>query len=260
MKIVTCLKEVPGRETRYQVDSGQSWIDESGVTLEINECDEYALEEALKLQEKHGGEVTILSIGRTRSEKSIRKGLAMGAQRAILVVDEGNRVNSPHAAASVLAQALGDQEYDLILAGTQSDDYSYAQTGTILAELLGLPHATIVMEIEASPERGKVKALREMEAGWFQWVEMPLPAVLTIQAGISRPRYLSLKGIMQARKKEIRRVSLDGLGLNLDSLPHLEVTRLYFEEAGSNAEILQGDTVTVVNTLVEKLRKEARVL
>ncbi len=260
MKVVTCLKEVPGRETRYQVDSGQSWIDETGITLEINECDEYALEEALKLQEKHGGEVTILSIGRRRSEKSIRKGLAMGAQRAILVEDEEGRVKSPHAAAAVLAQALSDEEYDLILAGTQSDDYSYAQTGTILAELLGLPHATIVMEIEASPEQGKVKALREMEAGWFQWVEMPLPALLTIQAGISQLRYASLKGIMQARKKEIRRVPLDGLGLNLDSLPHLEVTRLYFEEVGSKAEILQGDTETVVNALVEKLRKEARVL
>ncbi len=260
MNIVTCLKEVPGRETRYRINSAQSWIDESGVTAEINECDEYALEEALKLKEKHAGEVTILSIGRTRSEKSIRKGLAMGADRAILVEDEEDKVRSPHAAAAVLAGALRDEECDLILAGTQSDDFGYGQTGTILAQLLGLPHATIVMEVEALPEQGKVKALREMEAGWFQWVEMPLPAVLTIQAGISQVRYASLKGIMQAKKKEIRRIALDELGLNLDSLPRLEVSRLYFEESASKAEILQGDTETVVNTLVDKLRKEARVL
>ncbi|HSR52031.1 MAG TPA: electron transfer flavoprotein subunit beta/FixA family protein [Acidobacteriota bacterium] len=260
MKIVTCLKEVPARDTRYQVNAGQSWIEEGGLTLEINECDEYALEEALKLQEAHGGEVSILTIGGSRSEKSIRKGLAMGAHKALLVDDEERRVNSPYAAAKVMQEALKEEEYDLILAGTQSDDYSYAQTGVMLAELLGLPHATIVMEVEARPEEKKIKALREMESGWFQWVEMPLPAVLTIQAGSSQVRYASLKGIMQAKKKELRRVALDDLGVDLDSLPRLEISRLYFEEAESKAEILEGDTQTVVDTLVEKLRKEARVL
>lgn len=260
MKIISCLKDVPARDTRYQIDSGQSWIEEGGLTLEINECDEYALEEALKLQEAHGGEVTILTVGGARSEKSIRKGLAMGAKQAILVEDEERRVNHPYAAAKAMAQALQGEEFDLVLAGTQSDDYSYAQTGVMLAEMLGLPHATIVMEIEANPGEQKIKALREMESGWFQWVEMPLPAVLTIQAGSSQVRYPSLPNIMKAKRKEIRRVPLDELGIDLDSLPGLEISRLYFEEAEGKAEILEGDTQNVVDLLVEKLRKEARVL
>lgn len=260
MKIVTCLKEVPARETRYQVNEKRDWIQDGNVTFEINECDEYALEEALKLQEKHGGEVLILSLGRGRSEKSIRKGLAMGAASAILVEDESAQASSPLAAASVMAAALKEEEFDLILAGTQSDDSSYAQTGTMLAELLGLPHATIVMEIEVLPEERKVKALREMESGWFQWVELPLPAVLTIQAGISQVRYASLKGIMQAKKKKIRKLGLEDLGLELDSIPQLEILDLYFQESGSKAEILQGAADEVADALVERLKKEAKVL
>ncbi len=153
------------------------------------------------------------------------KGLAMGADRGILVVDEENRASSPQAVASVLAEVLKQEDFDLILAGTQSDHYSYAETGVILAELLGLPHATIVMEIEARPAEKTVKALREMESGAFQWVEMPLPAVLAIQAGISKVRYASLKGIMQAKKKEIRKINLGDLAIDLDSIPRLEINR-----------------------------------
>ncbi|MFQ5929087.1 MAG: electron transfer flavoprotein subunit beta/FixA family protein [Acidobacteriota bacterium] len=260
MKILTCLKEVPDRDTRYEIDAEGTGIKESDLTFEISECDEYSLEESLKLQEKHGGEVVILTLGRERAEKSVRKGLAMGANRGILIKDEESKITTPHAVAAVLAEVLEQEEYDLILAGTQSDDLSYAQTGVILAQLLGLPHATIVMEIEADPVQKKVKALREMESGWFQWVEMPMPAVLTIQAGISQIRYASLKGIMQAKNKEIRKVELSDLNINLDSIPQIEVVKLYFPEAEKKAEILEGDPQVVVETLVEKLRKEAKVL
>lgn len=260
MKIITCLKEVPGKDSRYEIDPQTQWINESRVTFEINECDEYALEESLKLKEKHGGEVTILTIGTERSEKVMRKGLAMGADRGILVQDQARRLDSPYALASALAAALKDEQFDLVLAGTQSDDFSYAQTGVMLAELLDLPHATIVMEIEADPTSGKVKALREMESGWFQWVEMPLPALLTIQAGISPIRYPSLKGIMQAKKKETRKLALDDLSLAVDSMPRLQVLDLYLPEQSKKAEILQGTTGEVVDRLVEKLKKEARVL
>lgn len=260
MKILTCLKEVPDRDTRYEIDAEGTGIKESDLTFEISECDEYSLEESLKLQEKHGGEVVILTLGRERAEKSVRKGLAMGANRGILIKDEESKITTPHAVAVVLAEVLEQEEYDLILAGTQSDDLGYAQTGVILAQLLGLPHATIVMEIEADPVQKKVKALREMESGWFQWVEMPMPAVLTIQAGISQIRYASLKGIMQAKNKEIRKVELSDLNINLDSIPQIEVLKLYFPEAQKKAEILEGDPQVVVETLVEKLRKEAKVL
>lgn len=260
MRIITCLKEVPDRETRYEINPAGSWIKEADLSFEINECDEYALEEALKLQEKHGGEVTILTVGKGRAEKSIRKGLAMGADRAILVKDENNKASSPFAVAALLAAALKNTDYDLILAGTQSDDYSYAQTGVVLAEMLRLPHATIVMEVDPHPEEKRVRALREMESGWFEWVEMPLPAVLTIQAGISQVRYVSLKGIMQAKKKEIRTINIDELGVDLDAFPKLQVQKFYFPEASKKAEILQGDAATVAATLLEKLRKEAKVL
>lgn len=251
---------MPGPETRYEINENATWIKDSDLTLDLNECDQYALEEALQLQEKHGGEVVVLTVGRDRSEKPIRKALAMGADRGVLVRDEEGRASSPLATAMVLAGALKNEEYDLLLAGTQSDDYSYAQTGVMLAELLGLPHASIVMQIEVQLESNRVKALREMESGWFEWVEMPMPAVLTIQAGISQIRYVSLKGIMQARKKGIRKLAISDLGIDFDSTPQLTIQRLYFPETGSKAEILEGDVTAVASQLVEKLKKEAKVL
>ena len=260
MKIVTCLKEVPGKETRFEVSSDGAWIDESRVTFEANECDEYALEEALKLKEAHGGEVVLLTIGTARAEKVMRKGLAMGADRGILVEDPERRLNSPGAFAAALAAVLKEEDCDLVVAGTQSDDYSYAQTGVMLAEMLGVPHATIVMEIEAQPEDRSIKALREMESGWFQWVKMPLPAVLTIQAGSSPVRFASLPGIMKAKKKEIKQVALESLGIDLERLPRLDIKRLYFPEETSRAEMLEGPAEEVAEQLVEKLTKEARVL
>jgi len=254
------MKEVPGRDTRYEVSGDGRWIKDGELSFEISECDEYALEEALKLQEKHGGEVVLLTLGTERAEKLMRKGLAMGAEKGILVLDSGQQVTSPLGVASAFAEVLKNETFDLVLAGTQSDDFGYAQTGVMLAELLNLPHATIVMEIKADPGARSVQALREMESGWFQRVEMSMPAVLTIQAGISQIRFTPLKGILMAKKKEIRRIELGSLGLNLDQIPRLEVHRVYFPEATRKAEILKGDAETVATSLVEKLRKEARIL
>lgn len=260
MKIVTCAKEVSSREARYEINPEGKWIDERNISFEISECDEYALEEGLKLKEMHGGEVMILTLGRERAEKVMRKGLAMGADRGTLVVDRDNQANSPFVVASALAKVLENEEFDLILTGTQSDDLGHAQTGVMLAELLGLPYATIVMQIEVNQEGHIVKALREMESGWFQWLEMPLPALLTVQAGISAIRYPSLKGIMQARKKEIVQVEFDNLGLDASALPQLELRSLYAPQQDRKAELLQGNTASVVDQLVDKLKKEAKVL
>jgi len=260
MKIITCAKEVSGRETRYEINPDGNWIEERNISFEINECDEYALEEGLQLKEKHGGEVTILTLGPERAEKVMRKGLAMGADRGLLVLDQEDQARSPFVVASALAEVLKNEEFDLILAGTQSDDLGHAQTGVMLAELLGLPHATIVMQIEVDPERRAVKALREMESGWFQWIEMPLPALLTVQAGISSIRYPSLKGIMQAKRKEIAKIELSSLGLQPLVLPKLEIRSLYTPQQDSKAELLEGDAESVVNQLVEKLKKEAKVI
>lgn len=260
MKIIVCLKEVPSREARYEVSSDNQWIDESSVSFEINECDEYALEEALKLKEKHGGEVTLLTIGSSRAEKVMRKGLAMGADRGILVEDDDRTCQSPYAFARVLADVIAKEEFDLVLAGTQSDDLGYGQTGVMLSEFLGIPHATIVMEIDADPAANQMKVLREMESGWFQWIMLPTPSLLAIQAGISPIRYPTLKGIMQAKKKEIRKVSISDLPLDLSDAPAVEIISLYVPRQEKKAELLQGDTATVVDTLVNRLQKEAKVL
>lgn len=259
MKIAVCLKEVPSRESRYQLNASATWIDESQVSFQASECDEYALEEALKLKESHGGEVVILSIGPARSEKVIRKGLAMGADRAVLIQDEDRRISDPLLAARLLAEVAGPEGFDLILTGTQSDDYGWGQTGVMLAELLDRPHATIVMEIEADPDRALARVLREMESGWFQRLELPLPALLTIQAGISTIRYASLKGIMQARTKEIRKVNLEELGSGEAGQTYLKVARLAFPEVKSEAVLLEGEPEQVAADLVERLKKD-RVL
>ena len=260
MRVFTCLKESPSRDTRYELSSESSWIGNREATHEISECDEYALEEALKLKEQHQGEVVLLTAGRAEAEKSMRKGLAMGADRGVLILDQERELSSPYRVAAALEKVLQNQEYDLILAGTQSDDYGYAQTGPILAHLLGLPHATIVMQIQIRKDRGSVRALREMESGWFEWVEIPLPAVLTIQAGISQIRYATLRGIMQARRKEIRRIELGELELDLSSMPHVEIQRLYFPEQTSKAEMIEGTPDEIASTLVDRLRREAKVL
>ena len=158
----------------------------------MNEPDSFALEEALRLKEKHGGEVVALSMGPERAKQTIKEALAKGADRGIHVADDKFFLLDPLGAAKSLAAALQKENFDLILTGLQSDDQGFGQTGVLLAELLGLPHATIIMQIEVQGRPLRLK--RELEAGWFQWVELPLPAVLTIQSGINKVRYASLKG------------------------------------------------------------------
>ena len=156
-------------------------------------------------------------------------------------------------------EALGMVErltFDLILTGLQSDDQGFGQTGVLLAELLGTPHATIIMQIEVQGQRLKVK--RELESGWFQWVELPLPAVLTIQSGINKVRYSSLKGIMAAKKKEIAMVARESLGVVHEPTQHVE--RIYVPEKAKHTEFIDGSPKEAAAKLIEKLRHEARVL
>ena len=165
----------------------------------MNEPDAYALEAALRLKEAHGGDVLVVSAGPPRAAQVIREALARGADRAIHVEDDALGRADGYAVAGALAGALRGERVDLVLTGLQSDDQGFAQTGVVLAERLGLPHATIVMEVRI--EGAGVRVKRELEGGWFQWVAMPLPAVLTIQSGINQLRYATLKGIMGAKKK-----------------------------------------------------------
>src|SRR5262245_56628514 len=210
MKIAVCIKQVPTREWQPRLNDDKTWIREADASFEMNEPDAYALEEALRLKEKHGGEIVVCSAGPSRVAQVIREALARGADRAIHVEDDALASADGFVTSAALAGAMKDEQFDLVLTGLQSDDQGLAQVGVIMAEKLGLPHATIIMEVEVTAAAG-VRVKRELECGWFQWVAMPLPAVLTIQSGINQLRYATLKGIMAAKKKEIRKVGLASL-------------------------------------------------
>jgi electron transfer flavoprotein beta subunit len=183
----------------------------------------------------------------------LREGLARGADRAIHVQDDRLAAADAFTVAAALTAAMKDEQFDLILTGLQSDDQGLAQTGVVLAERLGLPHATIIMEVQV--DGGILRVKRELEGGWFQWVGMPLPAVLTIQSGINQLRYATLKGIMAAKKKEIRTVEAPA-----DLAAHLDILSLYSPAKAKKTELIEGSPAAAAKELVRKLREEARVL
>src|SRR5882757_7730641 len=206
MKILVLMKQVANKDAILRINKASTWIEEADLSFEVSESDGYALEEGLRIKEKVGGEVVVCSMGPQRAKSVIKDALARGADRAIHVIGDNLTHLSPFAAATVLAEAIREERADLIFTGLQSDDYGYAQTGVILAEILGLPHATIIMQIEKND--GGIRVKRELEAGFFQFVDMPLPAVLTIQSGINKLRYATLIGIKQAKMKPMRKVTM----------------------------------------------------
>jgi electron transfer flavoprotein beta subunit len=256
MKIIVAIKQVPARDSQLRIVGSGKWIDEADVAYEINEPDAYALEAGLRLKEQHGGEVVALCAGPARAAQTIREALAKGADRAIHVEEDTSALD-PLAAARLLAAAARGEAADLVLTGLQSDDLGYGQTGVILAELLGLPHATIVMEVEK--QDGTIRVKRELEDGWFQHVEMPLPALLTIQSGISKLRYATLMGIKKAKTKEVRRLTAADLGVS-PAPQSIALDRLYLPERTKRTQLFDGAPKEAAAQLVEKLKFEARVL
>ena len=256
MNIFVCLKQTAARDSALRIAGSSEWIDDGDLSHEMNEPDAYALEEALRLKEQHGGEVVAVSAGPARAASTIREALAKGADRGILIEDDALASSDPLTTARALAAAIQNEPHDLVLTGLQSDDAGFGQTGVILAELLGTPHATIIMQVEAS--EGRIKVKRELEAGWFQHVEMPLPALLTIQSGINKVRYATLMGIKKAKKKPLTRHAPADLGLSLE--PSQRIQRLYTPEKSKQTVFLEGSPQEQAKQLVEKLRFEARVL
>jgi electron transfer flavoprotein beta subunit len=256
MKILVCMKQVPQKDAPLKLNEGGTWIRDD-VSYEVNEPDAYALEEALRQKEKHGGEVVVITAGPARSQQVLREGLAKGADRAIHLEDNAFVAMDATNIAKAFAAAIKDEKFDLIFTGLQSDDYGYAQTGVIMAELLGWPHATIIMEIQRSD--GGIRVKRELEAGFFQHVGIPLPAVLTIQSGINKLRYATLLGIKQAKNKPLRKVSLDevksAVGANMQ-----KIEKLYIPQKSKKTEVLEGPPGEVAKKLVDKLRNEMRVI
>jgi len=259
VKIVVCLKQVPAREAILKLNSASTWIEETDLAYEVNEPDVYALEEGLQLKEKLGGEVVVCTLGPTRAGRAVKEALAKGADRALHLDDAAFANLDAHTTAKVLAAALRRENPDMVLTGLQSDDFGFAQTGVILAEMMGLPHATIVMEIQ--PEAGRLKVKRELEGGWFQWVEMPLPALLTIQSGINKPRYATLRGIMAAKNKPVQKLTAQDLGLDAEALePRQIISRVYIPEKTAQTQFIEGSPKEIAERLVDKLKNEARVL
>jgi electron transfer flavoprotein beta subunit len=246
------------REWQLRVAEGGTWIRDADASFELNEPDAYALEEALRLKEKHSGEVVVCSAGPARAAQVIREALARGADRAIHVESEALATADAFTVASALADAVRDETFDLILTGLQSDDQGFGQVGVMLAEKLGMPHATIIMEVQPSTGSGPVSGLRvkrELEGGWFQWVSLPLPALLTIQSGINQLRYATLKGIMAAKKKEIRVVTPAA-----PVAARQRIVALAVPQKAKQTAMIGGTAAEAARELVRRLRDEARVL
>ena len=256
MKILVAIKQVPSRDSQLKVDAAGRWVDESDLTFEINEPDAFALEEALQLREKHGGEVVALCAGGARATSSVREALAKGADRAVHVVEENLAAVDTLPLGQLLAKAIAAENPDLVLTGLQSDDFGHGQTGVIAAELLGLPHTTLVMQVEVA--EGSIRVKRELEDGWFQHITLPLPAVLTIQSGINKLRYATLMGIKKARAKEIKTTTATELGVSLEASAPIE--RVYAPPRSKQTVMLEGSAQEQAAQLVEKLRREVRVL
>jgi electron transfer flavoprotein beta subunit len=256
VKIVVAIKQVPARDSLLRPDASGCWVQESDLAWEINEPDAYALEEALQLKEKNGGEVVALCLGPARVSQTIREALAKGADRAIHIVDEDASKLDTLGVAGVLAKAVESEKPDLVLTGLQSDDFGYGQTGVVLAELLGWVHSTIIMHVDVNGERIRVR--RELENGWFQNIEMPLPAVLTIQSGISKLRYATLMGIKKAKSKEVKQIGLGDFGAT--AAPVVTISKVYLPQKAKQTQMLEGSANEVAKKLVEKLRFEVRAL
>ena len=253
MKIAVLIKQVPGAESPLQISSDQKWVDESAVAYVMNESDNYALEEALQIKEAHGeGEVVAVSLGPDRVQKTVREALAKGADRAIHIKMDTVEAIDPLVTAGHLKNPLEEENFDLIFTGLQSDDLGMGQTGVILGEMLGMTTASLVMATEVSA--GNIKVKRELEAGWFQWVSLSLPASITIQSGLNTPRYPSLKGIMGAKKKEIKVIEGEGADAGQS------MVKMYLPQSEKQTIMIEGSADQVVEKLMDSFRNNINVL
>jgi electron transfer flavoprotein beta subunit len=261
MKIVVAIKQVPERDAQVHIAPDARWIEERDLQYAMNEPDAYALEEALQLKEKSGGEVVVISAGPERVGSTIREALAKGADRAIHVVCDDLATRDALGVARLLAAAIQPESPDLVLTGLQSEDLGLGQTGVIVAELLGLPHASLILQVEVDSANGQgaaIKAKRELEEGWFQSIELRTPAVLTIQSGGNKLRYATLMGIKRAKTKEVRTVNASELGV--DAAPIVTLEAITLPKKQKSTQILPGSAKEAAAALVEKLKFEARVL
>ncbi len=255
MKIAVLIKQVPGSESILPINGNQTWVEEENINFVMNPPDNFALEEALLLREKIGdGEVVVVSMGPNRVQKVIREGLAKGADRGIHIEEDEQVETDPLFIAKRFSKILKEENFDLILSGLQSDDTGMGQTGVLIGELLGMSTATLAIETNVHDNHIKIK--RELESGWFQWVKLPLPASVSIQSGLNTPRYPSLKGIMGAKKKEIKSV----MGLdNTSNTKGQSIAKVFVPQASKQTEVIEGDVEKTVTRIIEILKSEVKV-
>jgi len=262
MRVVICVKQVPDTETKIRVKDGQ--VDHSETKYVVNPYDEYAIEEGLRIKERLGeGKITLVSMGPERAKDALKSGLAVGAEEAIHLVDEAFEGSDPYATALILSKALQKIDYDIVFCGKQGVDEDHAQVGIILAELLDVPHVSVVTLLEISDDEKSILAHREVEGG-HEVVEAPLPAVITAQKGLNEPRYASIKGIMAVKKKVIPEwnaeeigVDAEGVGAKAAKIAFAEVT-LPPERAGGR--VFDEDPVQDAIKVAHLLRDEAKIL
>ena len=252
MKIVVCIKQVVTRDWPARPDASRAWIHDQDASFEMNEPDAYALEAGLRLKEAHGGEVVVVSAGPARVTQVLREALARGADRAIHVSADPLAEADAFVVADALGAAIQPESPDLVLTGLQSDDQGFGQVGVVLAERLAVAHATIIMDVQVDGDRFRVK--RELEGGWFQWITLPRPALLTIQSGINQLRYATLKGIMAAKKKEVRVVDAPLTGARQ------RITAMAAPDKAKQTRMIGGAPADAARDLVRALREDARVL
>ena len=256
MKIIVAIKQVPDRDAPARINATGRWIEEADLQFAMNEPDAHALEEALQLKEKHGGEVVVLSAGPERVGTTIREALAKGADRAIHIACEDMGAFDALGVTRMLAAAIKPENPDLVLTGLQSEDLGLGQTGVILAELMGLPHATLILHVEKTEDGIEVK--RELEEGWFQNIALPLPAVLTMQSGGNKLRYATLMGIKKAKTKELRQISAAELGVN--NGPVITLEKVSLPQKKKSTQMINGSPKEAAAALVEKLKTEVHII
>lgn len=262
MDVIVCVKHVPETaEADLKINSTGKGIEKTGLVFDINEWDDYALEEAVRLKEKFGGTVTAVTVGAEDADNTLRKCLARGADKAVRLTDPKFENSDGYVIAKILNKVVKDMPFNLILTGAQADDDSYAVVGPFLAELLGVPHATMVKKIELTGEVAKIN--RELEGGLQEIVEVKLPSVLSIQTGINEPRYVSIMGTRKAMQKEIKVMSLAETGLGESEVGEagswVTIQKMYVPPVEKLAEFLKGSPEEVASKIAEILRAKGLI-
>ena len=255
MNIVVCVKNVPfTQDVDLVMDSSKHDIRKDNLVYVINEWDNYAVEEAIRIKEQSGGTVTAVTLGKEEDEEVLRRSLAMGADAAVRI-DPGNLQPDAFVTSALLAAVVKSLPYDLVLTGAQSDDLNHGIVGALLAERLGITHVTVVNSLKLAD--GKAQITVELEGGQEEVAQVALPALLAIQTGINEPRYVSIMGIRKAAKKELKVIQAEELGLSAEDLqPSLFTEEMYLPPEAAGAEMLQGDAASVAGKIVRIMREK----